>query len=160
MKESVNIRYGYYFPWQFRLVAALVVVGAFALSARNVVVASVFIGIALLVITAGEGTMINVANKTYQEYTSFLFFLKVGHDIKYESLDKIFINSSKVSQRVYTAHTLSSTIHSKRVYNAFLKLSDGEKIKLLANSDKDQLMRKLTPAAHTLGIRIEDHNAY
>lgn len=157
MKESINIRYGYYFPWQFRLVAALIAIGALAFFTRSVVVASMFIGFALLVITAGEGTRINLERKTYQEYTSFFFFLKVGPNIQYESLDKIFINSSKISQRVYTAHTSISTVHSKRVYNAFLKLSDGEKIKLLAKSDKDVLKRKLGPVASTLGITLEDN---
>jgi len=116
-----------------------------------------FVCLALLVITAGEGTNINVANKTYQEYTSFFFFLKVGPAIQYDFLDKIFINTSKISQRVYTAHTSISTVHSKRVYNAFLKLGEGEKIKLLSKTDKEALKRKLEPVAHALGIMIEDN---
>src|SRR5690606_13404444 len=92
-------------------------VRSFGVFYEKAVVASMFVCLALLVITAGEGTNINVANKTYQEYTSFFFFLKVGPAIQYAFLDKIFINTSKISQRVYTAHTSISTVHSKRVYN-------------------------------------------
>ena len=156
MKGIVDIRYGYFFPWPFRLIAALCMIAAVALAYKNFFVAGIIVVGAAWVITAVEGTSINPENKTYQEYTSFLFFFRVGMHETYSAIEKIFVNSTMVSQRLYTAHTSHSSKFSRKAYHGFLKLSDGKKIKLLTKSSKEPLMRALGPAAHILHVVLED----
>ncbi len=152
-----DIKFGALLPWTFRLLASC----AFILG-LSVLPVNLWIGIPLSVLSffalvAYEGTEINSTNKTYREYTSFLFF-KAGKFQPYTDINKIFINRSKESQKMYTAHTLHSSTFEDVVYNAWLKFSNGEKIHLLKSKSKDRLMRVLKPLSEAIQVEITDHS--
>lgn len=125
----IDIRFGLLLPWTFRLLSACaVILGLGALQANPWV--TIVIGVTgFFALVAHEGTEINPVTKMYREYTSFFFF-KTGRFQSYDQIERIFINRSKESQKMYTARTLHSSTFQDIVYNAYLKFSNGEKIHL------------------------------
>jgi hypothetical protein len=109
----------------------------------------------ILILTAYEGTEINPGSRTYREYNSFLF-LKKGKRKKYGSIEKIFVNSGKVTQKVYTAHTMTSATFSRVEYNAWLKFRDGEKLFLASARNKEKLLKRLNEIAGKLNTSVVD----
>ena len=120
---------------------------------------SVILGlVGLVILTTHSGTEIDPATKTFREYHSMLFFRR-GEKEKYDGVENIFINSSKVSQTVHPAHTLDSATFNHVEYNAYLKFSDGKKIFLMSKKDKDVLIGQLQPIANRLETELVDHTS-
>jgi len=154
--KSVDIRSGRLFPFPF-----LVLGGAVFFSGMAMLISQPILGVVLmlggaLVLTAHEGTEINPVNHTYREYNSFLF-MKNGEEKKYNDIEKIFVNSAKVSQRVYTAHTLKSSTFTNVEYNAYLKFGDGVKVFLMSRKNKTKLLEKLRDLSRSLNTTVVDH---
>ncbi|UII33121.1 hypothetical protein LVD17_04680 [Fulvivirga ulvae] len=99
---------GRLFPWYFQLAGGIVLVTGISYIQSNLILSLVLIFISVLVFTGYSGIQIDHQTKTYRPYYSFLF-LKTGKSMRYESIDRIYINANVVSQRVFTAHTNSST---------------------------------------------------
>lgn len=155
-RQKVDVRYGSLFPWPFRFVAGVFLVIAAALILERTAVAFAFIISCGLVLTASEGSEIDLAGKTFLEYKSF-FFIKSGARKSFSGMEKIFINTSKSRQQMYTAHTTKSSIYENIEYNAFLKFDDGTKVHLLKKRKKDDLMKRISDIAAKLGVPVEDH---
>lgn len=155
-KNKVDIQYGSLFPWPFQLIAGIVVIVAASLILERTAVALAFIIVSGFVLTAAEGTEIDLSRKTFLEYKSF-YFIKSGTRESFSGMDKIFINTSKSRQQMYTAHTTKSSIYENIEYNAFLKFDDGTKVHLLKKRKKDDLMKRISTIAAKLGVPVEDH---
>lgn len=156
--KIIDIRYGSLFPWPFHFIAGIVLVIAATLVLEKTIAAIAFMILSGLVLTASEGTEINLSGKTFLEYKSF-FFMKSGTSEKYSGIEKIFINTSKSKQRFYTAHTTKSSIYENIEYNAFLKFDDGTKVHLLQKRRKDVLLKRVKDIAVALGVQVEDNSA-
>lgn len=153
----IDIKYGLLLPWTFRLLTACAIVLGLSAWQTNPWV-TIIIGIAgFFVLMTFEGTEINPANKTYREYTSFFFF-KIGRFKPYPEIELIFINKAKESQQMYTAHTTHSSTFENRVYNAYLKFSNGEKIHLQKTKKKEKLMAVLKPLSEAVGVEVTDNS--
>lgn len=152
----IDIKSGSLFPWQFRIVAVLVIIAAIAIILDHFWVSSVLILAGVFALVSNEGTEVDVNNQTYREYTSF-FFVKTGKFSPYSGAEKIFLTKGKRSQQMYTAHTTHSSVFENVVYNAYLKLSSGEKIHLLTGKDKDRVIKRLVPLSTGLNVEITDH---
>ena len=153
-KNIINIK-AESFPWQIKLIGILFLIVAISVLANFWWLSLILAVLSLLILTGHSGTEINVSDKTFREYNSYLS-IRRGDRLKYDEIERIFINSAKVSQKMYTAHTLNSSTFHSVVYNAYLKL-DGRKIFLTGRKDKAQLIRILKPVASALRTEITDN---
>jgi hypothetical protein len=156
MKEKVLDIKAESFPWQAKLIGALLLMIAIGTLTNYWWLSTIlFIG-AVFLFTGHSGTEIDGINKTFREYNSYLF-VKFGETKKYNGIEKIFINGSKESQTMYTAHTTSSTTFTHLVYDAYLKFDNGEKIFLTGRKDKNKLIRVLEPVVKRLTVQVVDN---
>lgn len=152
----IDIKCGRLFPLPFFVLGGAVFLAGVGSMAHLPWIAIILILLGATVLTAYEGTEISPHTKTLREYNSFLFFLKKGNRRKYASIEKIFINSAKVSQRIYTAHTLNSSTFTNVEYNAWLKLGDGSKIFLASDRRKSRLLKRFEVIAKALNTELTD----
>jgi hypothetical protein len=158
MTESkLDIRSGTLFPWHFQLIAAFILIAGVTLIVGKPVMGSVLIVAAGFILTAASGTEIEPSKNRYREYTSFYFILKSGKWKKYYGAEKIFINSSKKSSQMHTAHTNHSAVFTDQEFNGYLKLNEGTKIHLLTSRKKEKLAASLNKAASFLHIPLQDN---
>ena len=156
MKQpTIDVRSGMLFPWHFLFIATIVLIVGFSLVTERTVVSLILIVISTFVLTGYSGTEIDTQRKRFREYRSF-FFLKEGKHFPFNGIEKIYINSSRTTQKVHTAHTNHSSVFSSIEYNAWLKFDNGSKVHLLSKGDKGKLMRKLNDVCVSLGTRLED----
>jgi hypothetical protein len=156
-QRKIDIRYGSLFPWPFQVMAGIILLIAISLILERTIMSLVLIGICGSILSASEGTEIDIDGKDYVEYTSFLFFIKSGTREKFLGMEKVFINTSKTKQQFYTAHTTKSSIFENIEYNAFLKFDDGRKVHLLQKRRKEALLTKINKIATILEVPVEDH---
>jgi hypothetical protein len=153
----LDIKSSALFPWQFRVMAVLAIVVALVIVQNHLVISLVLLLLGIFCLVSYEGTEVNITNKTFREYTSFLF-IKTGKFQVYPELEKIYITKSKQSQQVFTAHTTHSSVFENVVYNAYLKFTSGEKVHLMSRKDKDKLMKVLHPLSQKLSLDVVDHS--
>ena len=144
------------FPWQAKLIGALLLMIAIGTVSNFWWLSIILVIGALFLFTGHSGTEIDNTNKTFREYNSYLF-VKIGDAKKYNGIERIFINSSKESQTMYTAHTTSSSTFTNIVYDAYLKFDHGEKIFLTGRKDKQKLVKVLEPVVKKLNVELIDH---
>lgn len=156
MRENkINIR-AESLPWQVKLIGVLVLIGAPTLI-PNYWWLSITLAVAgLALLTGHSGTEIDFANKTFREYNSFLF-IRRGVTKNYNEVEKIFINKAKVSQKIYTAHTSSSSTFQSILFNAYLKFDDGRKLFLTSRKNKAKLIKLLNPVVTALAVDLTDN---
>jgi len=85
--------------------------------------------------------------------------MRSGSWEKYTSPESIFINASKVTQRMSTRHTMQSTTDAYLEYNGYLKFASGKKIHVDSMKNKALLIKKLTLLSNYLDIDIVDYTA-
>jgi len=142
-------------PWQAKLIGIMFLAGA--LAAMNTWWLSViFVVAGLALLTWYSGTVIDPASKTFREYTSCLFIRK-GATEKFSGIERVFINQSKVSQKMHTAHTSSGSTFHYVLYNAYLKFDDGKKIFLTSRKNKAALIELLKPVVAVLAVELVDN---
>lgn len=111
---------------------------------------------AIFLLTGYSGTIVDVKQKTYKEYTSYMF-IKSGEVERFNGIEKIFINSARQSQRLNSMYTLEGSTYHNTVYNAYLKFDNGKKIFLTSRKDKDVLIAQMQRAADVLGTVLVDN---
>lgn len=155
-KKTIDIRTGTLFPFHFiALGASLLIGGIVVLTTGNMILALILLFIGAVMVTGYEGTEISPSSNTYREYKSFLF-IKNGEVKRYDGIEKIFINSGKVSQKMNPPFTSRAATYTSTEYNAWLKFTDGNKIFLKSDRDKVRLMNKLRAPASSLNTTIAD----
>ena len=154
-KPVVDIKSGALFPFPFLVLGAVVLVAGVAVVTTQFLLSIFLMLTAGIILTAHEGTEIDPSKNTYREYQSYLF-IKKGKVTEYDQIEKIFVNATKVSQRMYTAHTSNSSTFSNVEYNAYLKFTDGVKIFLLSKKNKARLLARLEKVARALNIPVTD----
>lgn len=154
--DTVDIKCGRLFPLPFLVLGGAVFLAGVGSITHLPWIATILILLGATVLTAYEGTEISPATKTLREYNAFLFLIRTGKSVKYESIEKIFVNSASVSQKIYTAHTLNSSTFTNLEYNAWLKLGDGSKIFLASDRRKERLLKRFEGIARTLHTQLTD----
>lgn len=155
--NQLDIRLGFQFPWTFRFVGALLVFSALVLFQQNFWWSIMLFVIGVVIITAYEGTDIDVVNKVYREYNSILF-IKVGKFKAYDSIEKLYVNKKTISQRMYSAHTSKSATFSNDVFSGYLKFTSGDKILLSNQKSKEKLLKKLDQVIQSLNVPLIDNS--
>lgn len=155
-QNTIDVNFGRLFPWQFQLIGGIILFVAVTLIGQRPGVSIFLIVLGLFILSASEGTEINKDKKLIREYKSF-FFLKTGQWSPYDGIEKIFINSLRVTQQMHTAHTNKSSIFTDYEYNGYLKFEDGTKIQLLRKKNKASLLQLLKGISTFLQVPLEDH---
>ncbi len=109
--------------------------------------------------TVRRGLEINVRKKSWRKVIAIPGF-RLGFSRPFGGIEKIFVNKLRMTQNplpVIPGIPALFPAYSEYVYKAFLKFDDGEKIELLVNSDKDNLMRMLNRYNDTLQTAIWDN---
>lgn len=143
-------------PWQVKFMGVLFLLGGFSILGNLWWLSIVFVLIGLLLLTAFSGTEIDTENKTLREYNSYLFF-RSGAIEKYNAVEQVFINGAKVSQKMFTAHTNSSSTFTHEVFNAYLKFDSGKVIFLTSHKNKAQLLKILQPLINFSVLGLKDN---
>lgn len=149
-----DIRFGFIFPWHVRLAAFMAAFAAFAIP--SLLGATALFLACIFVLVSSEGTEINTANHTYREYTSYMF-IKSGKAKSLPAVEKIFITKVRESQTMRANQVQSITI-DRAIHNAYLKLSTSEKVHLLRDASKEDIIKKLIPLSKALRVDIVDHS--
>ncbi len=154
-QNKIDIKTGTLFPWTFQFIAGIVFLIGLSIIVDRPVLSLCLIAASVFVFSGYTGMEIDKEKSNYREYMSF-FFIKSGKKIKYNGIDKIFINSTKVKQQMHTAHTSHSSIFTNLEFNGYLKLENGEKIHLLTKRKKEKLVYELNKIALFLDVQIDD----
>lgn len=155
MSQNIfSIHHSQLFPWHFQFLAALAFIGAFPLFGINVYTGAAFLAGSLFVFTGSSGLQIDPANKRYREYYSF-FFLKTGSWNQYQEIEKLYINTSRVSQRMHSRAGNSAT-YSDTKFNGYIKFDNGEKIQLFSKRNKSAVLAGVNDIASQLNVHVED----
>lgn len=154
--EKIDLVSGRLFPWYFQLAGALTLIAGVTFFQSNLILALVLIFVSLLIFTGSSGIEIDPTSTTYRPYYSFLF-LKTGKFRKYEGIERIYINANTVSQRVFTAHTNSSTTFKNVDFDAYIKFNNGVKEYIMTKRNKDILVSKLKGVAEALEAPFVDN---
>jgi hypothetical protein len=145
------------FPWQAKFLGIVFVIGGMAAATSIWWLSVILFLIALFLLTGHSGTIINPAARTYREYNSY-FFIKNGKTIRFERIEKIFINASSESQTMHPYHMMYSSTVSYITYNSYLKLDNGKKIFLTRKRDKKALINLLKPVSELLKTELVDYS--
>lgn len=154
-KDSIDFKLDKLFPWQFQLIAVVFLIGGLGAIVSAPYVTPFLILIALLILTAQRGVEFDAAKKTYRAYNSFLF-IKSGKILKFDQVEKIYINSSKVSQKIYTRANLGTTFKNLE-YDAYLMLNNAEKVFLFSSKDKKEVLNKLESLSNFFQLEVVDN---
>lgn len=96
---------------------------------------------------------IDMERQTYCDFT-FVFGYKFGSAHSFDSVEEIFINSTRSSQIIYGFGANSYT-RRNHDFDAYLKFSNGKKIFLTSDTNEKELVRRLQPIARKLGTQIK-----
>ena len=157
MKHQLDIRFGFLFPWTFRFIGGILILAAILSVSEIGWLVILILTPGLFLISAVEGFEIDTQKKIYREYNSFLFLIRTGKYHSYQSIEKLFVNRSQETQRIYSAHTNQSSTFKNDVFNAYLKFSSGEKILLLKGKKKGKLMTQLNGINQSLQTQLIDN---
>ncbi len=140
------------FPFQFQLFGIVIGFTGLLCLVFAPYVSPLLILLSILIFTSYRGIEFDRLAKSYRIYNAFLYW-KTGKTASYTGLDKLYIHSVKVSQKVYTMVTTGIT-SKNTVYDAYLKLEDGSRIYLTSHKSRDILMKRLQPLARFLKLDI------
>ena len=153
----VDIRGARLFPFPFLVLGAGFVLAGLGVVLGYPIVGVILVVVGILIVTSYEGTEIDPDKHIYREYNSF-FLLKSGKAKRFDGIEKIYINAGKVSQRIYTAHTSSSSTFQNVEYNAYLKFRSGEKIFLFSSRNKSRMLQRTKQIAASLNTAVHDNS--
>lgn len=143
------------FPWQFQLIGIVFFIGGLGAFALAPYVTPILVILGLLIFTAHRGIEFDAIKNTYRVYNSFLF-VKTGKTLDYEKAEKIYINLSKVSQKIYSRANLGTTFNNLE-YDAYLMFNNSEKIFLLSGKNKKQVLKRLEGISSFFQLDISDN---
>ena len=109
-----------------------------------------------------EFLSIDLKQRILFEYVWFLG-LKIGKRTQFDSIEKIFFNRNKYVKRTYVMLRLPFLIfdknHNEFVFDSFLKLRSGEKIRFISRSDKEELIRELLIINQSIKTVVYDNTS-
>ncbi|WP_375579888.1 hypothetical protein ABWH96_02065 [Marivirga tractuosa] len=148
-----NLKTELLFPFQFQILGYVLLFAGLALIVINIWASIIFILLGGAIVSAYSG--IEFQKGKFREYNAF-FFIKNGKWEPLNNIEKIFIKSVKVSQKLYGRANQSSTIRNV-VYKAFLKFENGQTIFLYDHKNKSKVESKLKEISDFLKTEIIDY---
>lgn len=149
---------------QFKIFGALIILfgipGFYALAIPLMVkllLWVVVLGIGSFLLLGTQILEIDKNHKKYRSAVSLLGLINMGAWKSFHSVENIFVKQSKVSQKMALG-PIENTLKGM-VFDAYLKISESEKIFLGSNKSKERLLRKINPMKAYLDIPLVDHTA-
>jgi len=155
--KKFDFRTSSYFPMGVNLFGILIgLTGLALIFSPNPIAGIVCITASIIILTTSYRIEINFEKKLYKDYVWFLG-IKNGKAERFENIEYLYIKQSKSSQRMNSL--ITSKTFTKDTFDGYLKFSEEEKIHLLTKENKASLIKKLTPIADALGVKIVDYSA-
>lgn len=159
--SSIKILHDYCLPRHFRLFGVIALVfGAIFFSqhmnAAGLAVSVVSVALGLLILTARYGLEIDLSEMQYKEFVRLLWWQN-GIWKPFDGVKKIFINRLKISERMVTRSGAKYDIKSME-YQAYITFSDGSKIELDSDRNKDKLLLRLQGYNARLQTDMQDNS--
>lgn len=151
----MDFKSGKLFPWQFQLIAVAFLIGGLVVVVSAPYVTPFLILIALLIFTAQRGIEFDTTKKIYRAYNSFLL-IKTGQALKFDQVEKIYINGSKVSQKIYSRANMATTFNNLE-YDAYLMFNNSEKVFLFSSKNKKDVLNKLESLSDFFQLEVTDN---
>lgn len=156
-KNKVDFRTSGYFPSGMLLAGVVFILGGLLVA----IAAKIFLGIVIIlagitILTTHYRLEIDFESKRYRDYVWFLG-LKNGKPEKFEKIEYLFINQSRLSQNLNSR--ISTRAITKDVFNGYLKLDGEETIHLLSKENKAALVQRLNKIADLLKVKVIDYAA-
>ena len=152
----LSIRFGSLLPWAFHFMAVIGLLLGFMNAIQHPWMAIILAVVGLFVLTASEGTEIDLQNKKFREYTS-VYFMKTGEWVSFDSIEKIYINKNKVRQKVTPSRTGFTTTFTFSQFSAYLKFNEEETVELVKHKDRMAVMKRAQTWAAQLNIPLYDN---
>lgn len=156
MSNSIDFKLDKLFPWQFQLIGVAFLIGGLSAFVSASYVTPFLVIIALIIFTAQRGIEFDGLKKTYRVYNSFVF-IKTGKSLKYEKVEKIYINLSKVSQKIYSRANMATTFNNLE-YDAYLMFSNSEKVFLFSGKNKKKVLNRLEDLSSFFQLDVSDNS--
>lgn len=153
--NKIDFRTSRYFPWTITLLGVLLGLAGLSLMLNGPVIGGILMVICLLTLTTHYRIRIDFDKKIYHDYV-WLLGLKIGDKGGFENIEYLFIKKSKVNQTMNLR--VASTTIRKEVYDGYLKFSDDNKLHLVTNESKKDLLDKLRLISTALKIKIIDYS--
>jgi len=153
--DTFNFKSEKLFPFQFQILGIIFLFLGMVLILYSPYFAPILIILGILILTAFRGIEFDRSAKTYRDYNSFLY-MRQGSLRNYDSVKEIFINSSDVSQKIYTRVTEGTTMRYVE-YNAYLEFGDGTKLYLTSKKDKNAIIEKTSGLSDFLQVEVRDY---
>lgn len=156
MQEGIlNIKSEKLFPFHFQLLGGIVLAAGLVAIIVIPLLGIVLAIIGFMTLTTYSGVQFDKNKKAYREYISLLF-IKIGKFKSYDFVDKVYVNANQTTQKIYTRVNEGSEIKNIE-YDAFIKLSNNEKLFLTSDKDKKKLLNKLDRISDFFRIEITDN---
>lgn len=146
--HELDIKQESYFPQNFKFFGGLLIFGAFltlgtaeVFSLVRVIAFFALLGFGIVIISMRYGLKINVTDKTYTVYTLLLGF-KIGKPESFNYIEKFYINQV-TEKALATTRTGAKFDVRNKVYKAFIRLDNGEKIHLDTDNSEPVLMQRV-----------------
>ena len=111
--------------------------------------------ISIIIFSTHYRLKIDFDNKVFHDYL-WILGIKHGEKGQFDNIEYLFIKRSKVSQTMQLK-AASTTIH-RDVYDGYLRFSETNKIHLMTEDDKSELIRKLKVISEKLNSKIFDYS--
>jgi hypothetical protein len=156
----IHVKHEHLLPRHFRLFGVIAIVFAFVYFSQHmdltgVGVALVTTAVGLICLFGRYGLLVDPQGKQYMEFV-LLLWIKKGDWKPYQGIEKIFINSARVSERMVTRSGAKYDFKSK-LYQAYLKFDDAVKIELDSDTSKEKLLSRLNIYNKELNTWIQDN---
>ncbi|MGK7390846.1 MAG: hypothetical protein ACNS60_10855 [Candidatus Cyclobacteriaceae bacterium M2_1C_046] len=145
--KRIDIQSKHGFSLPVKLLAVVFIIVSFIIIPDYPAIAAILSFLCLLILTAKSGIEIDMAKKTYQQYMSYFWIIKMGKPKSYDEVDHMYITSGEsITKAVFSS--------GKIVHQAILKFMNGDKIPLIEESDKQVVRRKAEVVAKKLGVEV------
>lgn len=148
LMQILDIKQESYFPQNFKIFGFILMIGTLLsfISVSTISILRIIISLSVLVLGGSMvftryGLEINPVKKTYTIYTHLLG-LKFGKPVSFHFIDKFYINQV-TEQALATTRTGAKFDLKKKIYKAFIRLDNGEKIHLDTDKNEKKLKGRL-----------------
>lgn len=158
--NRVRIRKGRYFPtpllFVFALIAVVLVLYVFKEIPRPFAVALTLF-VSFLIAAAWSASYLLVIDMEEKKIFDgvWVMGIKLGAEMPFTHIEKIFINKIKTKQTFYSALGNQPATLSNAEYQSYVKTDEGRKVALVTHRNRSKIIEKVTYIIDKLGLPSE-----